>query len=377
MFGVDPGHSTQARLHAFYEVNQGSGTTGSAKRSLDDCWEVLCRDQPGLMWYGDRISQKLPVDKHVELKIQRSYLPRDKLQQRWFGVNPFLLWDERSQTYLVGVRILNYAGKIPEEPMVAQGQIQTVYQVFVLDKDLKILRNFPLDLGKTRLIDRTWDIASGIEDLRVVPGPNGKFKGVCTGMEIHPAGPVRMGMFDLELVREENEVRGARVRNLAPLHGFMDHHQQKNWSPVFYEGEFHVLYHPTNTLIQGKWNPPLLLKPDGTGKIVERRELTNHTPLCHYKGGTPLIPFSKGFISVAHVSADRDRRVYYHRFLRYDEDLNLVGKSRLFHVFKPGTVEFITGLEIRGDRILLTLGFEDRTAHLISLDLAWLDWGMK
>ena len=89
-----------------------------------------------------------------------------------------------------------------------------------------------------------------------------------------------------------------------------------------------------------------------------------------FRGGSQVIPWEGGYITVTHEVDMWHNEVgnkdchYYHRFLVWDKDWNLVKISKEFK-YLTGHVEFTCGIaEYQGD-ILITFGFQDNTAYIL------------
>jgi predicted GH43/DUF377 family glycosyl hydrolase len=145
---------------------------------------------------------------------------------------------------------------------------------------------------------------------------------------------------------------------------------EKNWMPVHQEGmkkppKFDYIYE------------------SGFTYSTKTNSLTDvggyHLPL---RGGSQLIPLSDGtYLAVAHQVPLADlmrfsdikrsplmRRRYLHRFVQYTDSGQVFKVTNPFN-FLNKSIEFAAGMTIRGDKVLVTFGALDSSAHLSVLEL--------
>ena len=91
------------------------------------------------------------------------------------------------------------------------------------------------------------------------------------------------------------------------------------------------------------------------------------------RGGSQVIPFGKYRLCITHecffpwhpVGNDKDAH-YYHRFVFYDKDWNIVKVSKKFK-FMDAMIEFNCGLAEDGDNLLITFGYQDNAAYILKM----------
>lgn len=383
-----------------------------------------------VFWNAQYYISKCPSDLVRVMKPR--FFTSENEAQTMFGINPFLVQDLKTGDLIVGIRCLNYAGNDGFEPMCSQGQIETKYEIHILSHNARIIKQtFPLVIScETKFVDRKWPYATGIEDLRVINHYEDKnlFVGCCTGIETHEAGPVRMCYFTLQATRNSlNEIVKLTMINLFPFTGYQDDLQQKNWIPFYHKSQLYLMYSAT---------PTIVLKPQLNTSInnTQPNEKDNFTPfeqnisynnnqenkitqgiitrnqvktihcdkiseeectLWGHKNGTPfvVVPLVTEIrqsgdnqviccknlrITLAHISIDHTRRIYYHRFLIYDTDdtgldgnLKLIKFSKIFYFEHASTIEFASGLHYDNVEKCFYIGFgyRDRFAYIHKLSL--------
>ena len=139
---------------------------------------------------------------------------------------------------------------------------------------------------------------------------------------------------------------------------------EKNWMPLVLDGRLCFVYSLDPTILR-RFDPV-------TGAADETAKSTPGLALDHLRGGSQavLLPDGKGWLAVTHEVVHLDnRRRYLHRFVRLGSDLRVTHVSRSW-TFRPTlSIEFVAGMALHQDRILLSVGFDDRQAWLASLPL--------
>ena len=123
-----------------------------------------------------------------------------------------------------------------------------------------------------------------------------------------------------------------------------------------------------------KWsNPTEVALYSPTDKTTVTKILTKYQQLNtrDLRGGSQVIPYKDHYLAITHEvdlfnsEAGRKNATYRHRFILWDKDFNLLRVSPLFD-FMDGSVEFVCGMTEYNDQILITFGFQDNAAYLLS-----------
>lgn len=361
----------QEYVNAFYEgdIQKGRDLLEEISRRKED--EKIYNT---VVWNAQFYISKCPSEL---IRTLKPTFYQDK-QVRKFAINPFIVQDKKTKQFIVGVRVLNYAGNDGMEPMVCQGKIVSQYEIYVFDPEMKSIQNsFPLTVkffNGGKLVERDWPYATGTEDYRVIPTQDeNTLLGSCTGIETHPQGPVRMCKFTLTIQREGENITGLVADNLIPLQGYEDDKQQKNWL-FLHNPNLPSDINKTEEIVYSVTPLVLLEEKDGTCRKILEKE----NPFYKFRNGTPFIPFTftknqsqEGYLTLAHTSADHKHRVYYHRFFFFSLDFELLASSQLFYFEKAHTIEFASGMVFSPEMncFYITLGFRDRFAHIHRLTL--------
>lgn len=138
---------------------------------------------------------------------------------------------------------------------------------------------------------------------------------------------------------------------------------EKNWSPIL-----------------GKENPTWLYSCglDQTTKLhtkIGNRLYEGYHNAVHplyekFRGGSQLIPYESGYLTIIHeVAIFETGRVYSHRFVRFNETCEIIGYSIPFFIRTPQVIEFAAGMTIYKDHLLISFGHMDESAWVAKIPL--------
>jgi len=210
-----------------------------------------------------------------------------------------------------------------------------------------------------------WDFI-GQEDVRIFRWDN-KFYTCGVRRDIDTQGTGRMELCEVKSY-EGGFKEVTRDRIEVPEVGT---YLEKNWMPVL-DMPYHFIRH-ADPLELVKIDPinkncyPVI-KKDESEKIAKTK--LDH---CDLRGGSQVIPFGEYRLCITHevffpwhpVGNKKDAQ-YYHRFLFYDKDWNIAKVSKRFK-FMDAAVEFNCGLAENGDDLLITFGYQDNAAYILSM----------
>ena len=248
--------------------------------------------------------------------------------------------------------------------------LETTNYLCHLDDDLNQVDYHKIDTTK---YDKKplWDFI-GHEDIRIFRWEN-KFYTCGVRRDIDTIGTGRMEM--CEIISDEfgfKEITRDRIE-VPEKEGYLE----KNWMPVL-DMPYHFIRHA---------DPLELVKVDCKNKncepIIKKNwsEKISNTKLenCDLRGGSQVIPFGEYRLCITHevffpwhhVGNNKDAH-YYHRFLFYDKDWNIVKVSKRFK-FMDAMIEFNCGLAEKDDNLLITFGYQDNAAYILSMPKIVLD----
>lgn len=205
----------------------------------------------------------------------------------------------------------------------------------------------------------------GFEDMRLIEF-NDVVYGLCT-----TRFTTKKDSNEMVLCRLNNEFK---IDKVIRLHGYEDDKCQKNWAPFIHNNKLLILY--SN-------DPTVVLEPNlETGLCTVVSKLDNYSKYSFqdYRGGSQLVRIKNkdfdGYLYLIHQVAFKQlsdkvtRRYYYHRFVFMNTSFKITKMSPLFY-FVDKSIEFVAGMTLdkKNNNLLITLGYEDKDAYLVSVSL--------
>lgn len=133
---------------------------------------------------------------------------------------------------------------------------------------------------------------------------------------------------------------------------------EKNWMPIVGD-EIRWIY---------GLDPTTVRRRDGHMEALPTR-----FALDHLRGGSQVIPYEDGWLCVVHETIHQDgwgcRRIYLHRFVRFDKRFRVSSVSQAFTFERNYGIEFCSTLirDPATKKLVLGYGVEDREAKLLVL----------
>jgi hypothetical protein len=234
-----------------------------------------------------------------------------------------------------------------------------------LDDDLSITKFSKIDTTKFDTYEPRWDFV-GLEDARLVRW-EGKLYITGVRRDTTPNGQGRMELSEIE-VSENGIVSEVNRYRIQPPKDPLSY-CEKNWMPVI-DQPFTFI----------KWsNPTEVVRAN----ILDCSSTTTH--MSSYvnigndlRGGTQVLQMGEFFVALVHEvdlftsEAGRKDAVYRHRFVIWDKDWNIRHFTKDFSIMN-GHVEFAVGMCLRGDDVLITFGFQDNAAYVLSVPTSVLE----
>tara|TARA_R110000772_G_scaffold66361_1_gene147887 strand:- start:79835 stop:80707 length:873 start_codon:yes stop_codon:yes gene_type:complete len=204
---------------------------------------------------------------------------------------------------------------------------------------------------------------TGLEDARLVRWDSGL---VLTGVrrDTKPNGEGRIELTFLD--SQYKEVYRQRIE--PPKHSYCE----KNWMPI--------LDRPYRYI---KWSSPtevVTVYEGGQAATVGEIQPSRIDNVRDLRGGSHAIPYEDGYLAIVHECAlyknqlQQKDATYLHRFVYFNKDFKLTKWSREFS-FMGGQIEFCCGMAQHGDNLLISYGFQDNAAFLLSMPVTHVkDW---
>ena len=227
-----------------------------------------------------------------------------------------------------------------------------------LDDQLYIKEYTKIDTS-TLDVEPKWEFV-GLEDARLVRWNNTLYlSGVRRDTTTHGEGRIEIS----EIIynnSKASEVSRQRIPAPPPNNSYCE----KNWMPILDLPYQYV-----------KWtNPTEVVKYNPDDKTCTTTTLTNYTDYQagDLRGGSQVLRIKDYYIAIVHEvnlfhsEAGRKNAIYYHRFVLWDKDFNLIKVSDRFN-FMGAKVEFCCGMCEFNDNYLITFGFQDNASFLLSM----------
>jgi tetratricopeptide (TPR) repeat protein len=282
-----------------------------------------------------------------------------------------LIANKEKDGYYLNIRYVNYYITESGSYINCDKHITTSNKFIELTKDFKpkMEKTFDLNYEDRRYI--------GIEDVKIFEDVETK-QTIFTGTGFHKNNRIGMvyGNYDVNSdILHSNELTCA----------FNNADCEKNWTFVDYKSSTHMIY---------KWNPLQIgkLNEDKTTlNLVINKEMPNI--FSHVRGSTCGFKYYKklniengGNINielceeeiwfVVHLVSYENPRHYYHLFVVFDEDMNLLRYSAPFK-FEGTPIEYCLSVVVEDQRVLVNYSCWDRTTKLAVYDKTYIDSMIK
>lgn len=204
----------------------------------------------------------------------------------------------------------------------------------------------------------------GLEDARVFRWDDQLY--ICgVRRDVKPDGEGRMELCEIEW-DDDKCVEKTRDRIEVDPHTYLE----KNWMPIL-DMPYHFV----------RWtNPVEIVKVDPktqTSKVILKKDKKIDVPL-ELRGGSQVVKLGDNYIAITHEvkfwhhPGEHKDAFYYHRFIVWDKDWNLIKLSKAFS-FMDTRIEFVCGLAELKDNLLITFGYQDNASYLLRMPKTLLD----
>lgn len=233
---------------------------------------------------------------------------------------------------------------------------------FMCELDPETLRISKYEATDTSKLDvkPLWEFI-GLEDARLVKWDN----------KLYQSGVRRdtttngVGRMELSEIVDNKEV--SRLRTEPPS----DSYCEKNWMPIL-DMPYHYV----------KWtNPTEVVKINTSTGQAETVALVNNSIQFprDIRGGSQVVKYKDYYIAVTHEVdlwknyLDQKDAQYYHRFIVWDQNWNIVHYSQEFK-FMTARIEFSCGLVIHDGQVIIPFGYQDTTAFIVKFPVELLEY---
>lgn len=287
-------------------------------------------------------------------------------------MNPSIFFDDYTNKLLCIVRHVNYTFFHSEEDIFHHyyGPLQyihpenepsliTVNYLVELDINSLVIKNVAKINTNELDTNSKWEFV-GLEDARLFRWDRNLYiSGVRRDTTTDGEGRMELSQLDIDFDRfVVNEIFRYRI----PLPNNESSYCEKNWMPILNKPYYYI-----------KWaNPTEVVS-------VDIKNNTTNNIITHYnkdieglefRGSSHVIQWNGYYLAVIHevnlFNSDLGHKNgrYYHRFLLWDDDFNLIKYSDIFN-FMDGHIEFCCGMSLIDEYIYISFGFQDNCAFVL------------
>jgi len=144
------------------------------------------------------------------------------------------------------------------------------------------------------------------------------------------------------------------------LKGICDNLCQKNWSPFFYKGKLLLVY---------SFSPLIILEPDlktGLCSIFKKENIKSN--LAHLKGGSQGFYIGNYLYFITHEVLYEKGRIYFHRFVKFNSNLELLSVSVPFYMKSMG-IEYVAGAVYYDNNVYISWGSDDKNSNISKISI--------
>ena len=279
----------------------------------------------------------------------------------WSLFNPSVTNDPEEKL-VVNIRSSNYViaddGSYTFQGTEDDGIIRTVNLLARLDENLatSVIGQIPSQPpGPSTRLSRVL----GCEDVRLLAVGN-SWKALATVRDRNHYERCDIALLSLP------SLNAAEETTLSVIPGPDPARHEKNWMPFVVDGELHVMY---------LCSPTVVGHLDANSQLVVDSSTTGPPSATHFRGGSQGVPFNDGYLFLVHeVTFFGTQRVYSHRFIHMTSGIMKSGDRRWditslscpFY-FREMGIEFAAGLAVDGDDIVASFGVRDAEAWLVRM----------
>ena len=157
------------------------------------------------------------------------------------------------------------------------------------------------------------------------------------------------------------DVDNAELSNLRVMASLQCQEHEKNWMPAG-GGWLYAANHNGHAVTV---DPDVTCR--GSYQLIQRAPAPQLS--SGFRGGGQVVRWRGGWLGIVHEVAHMPtgQRVYEHRLVTWDDGWRLKACSPAFSFLETQTIEFAAGLAVVGERVLVTFGVKDATAHLAAI----------
>jgi tetratricopeptide (TPR) repeat protein len=253
--------------------------------------------------------------------------------------------------YLMNMRMVNYRIDSNGNYHDCDDYIITVNNYIELSDDFTVIEE--------KLLGSVFDERKyiGYEDIRIFPTQNNEgLHFVGTGLHKNGNLGICSGHYD----KNTEFIEGTEIKPTFSHQGC-----EKNWVFVDYLGSPHIVYN---------WYPLHICKINLASRTLESVCKKDNVPnlFKRIRGSTNGFKYKNEIWFITHMVSYEQPRHYYHVFLVFDSELNLLRYSAPFK-FEGECIEYCIGLIVEDFRVIVPYSTWDRTSKIAIYNKSYID----
>ena len=284
----------------------------------------------------------------IDLTKNISYFIGNK-ERRFYSSSSCIL--PYKEGYLMNMRMVNYTIDSNGYYRDCDDYIITVNNYMELSDDFTVIEE--------KLLGSVFDERKyiGYEDIRIFPTQNNEgLHFVGTGL--HKNG--NLGIYSGHYDKNIEYIEGTEIKPTFSHQGC-----EKNWVFVDYVGSPHIVYN---------WYPLHICKINVASHTLESVCKKDNVPKLfkRIRGSTNGFKYKNEIWFITHMVSYEQPRHYYHVFLVFDSELNLLRYSAPFK-FEGVCIEYCIGLIVEDYRVIVPYSTWDRTSKIATYSKSYID----
>lgn len=263
------------------------------------------------------------------------------------------------------MRCINYKAEIKNDslgytvydknelvPITMEHPVMTTNIICRLDDTLNVDEQHTINNDYDEKLQQHKTHVQGIEDVRILQFHNKiYFVGNSRDCSEKDVPRMMLGSFDIDT---------KQFGKVVMLSGYEDGKCQKNWSPFVHNDKFLLLY---------SFSPLVILEPNlETGECSVYKSQPQTFFYDELKGGSQGFHIGNFIYFITHEVVYESGRIYYHRIVKMNDQLDIVDVSYKFYFDHIG-IEFVSGAvyDQKREAVLISRGSNDERGVITKL----------
>lgn len=259
------------------------------------------------------------------------------------------------------VRAVNYSinDKFQYNIRDDNGHVTTISYWAVFDKNFNIKMLYEIEIDAPNKVRDSH--IKGLEDIRICYVGDNVY-GISVDWEYGRNNHPSVSLLHFNFDNDHKYI----INKIIPI-TYNDHICQKNWTLYSENSKLYALYsHHPLTILEINTE---------TGEHVVVKEKYSKYNLKDIRGSANPIKIGNEWLVLVHEVVHKDTRKYYHRFLKYSEDWELLQVSIPFY-FKNFFVEFSLSImyENETNEVMIVYSTRDNSTEIMKYDYSMIEW---